>query len=92
MHPVMVCCKWQMGQRKHFITQVHAPSEAGRALHLTRRYMLWFQFKPAVEEALSANDFAMLAVFGEPPEQTARWKADLSRPGEHVIRQGLDSN
>ncbi|KAL4440422.1 hypothetical protein ABPG75_003423 [Micractinium tetrahymenae] len=44
-------------------------------------YMLWFQFKPAVEEALSANDYAMLSVFGEPPEQTALWKADLSRPG-----------
>ncbi|KAL4431752.1 hypothetical protein ABPG77_002968 [Micractinium sp. CCAP 211/92] len=51
-------------------------------------YMLWFQFKPAVEEALSANDFAMLAVFGEPPEQTARWKADLSRPG--ALTAGLN--
>lgn len=44
-------------------------------------YMLWFQFKPAAEEALSANDYAMLGVFGEPPEQTAKWKAGLSRPG-----------
>lgn len=50
-----------------------------------RRYMLWFQFKPAAEEALSANDYAMLNVFGEPPEVTAMWKADLSCPGEHGL-------
>lgn len=52
--------------------------------------MLWFQFKPAAEEALSANDYAMLGVFGEPPEQTAKWKAGLSRPGKHALRRRLE--
>ncbi len=52
-------------------------------------YMLFFLFRPDAEEALSANDYAMLGAFGEPPEVTAAWKADLSRPGEQTSSFGL---
>ena len=46
--------------------------------------MLFFLFSPAAEDALSAQDWALLRALADSSEQAGQFVASLSRPGASV--------